>query len=182
MARPGSPGGLVCTSCVGDSAVQRQGEADDGEQALIAALDLRPDVVLMDLQMPRLNGVEATRRLVTELPDARVLVLTMVEDDDAVFAAIRAGALGYVLKGAKQDEIGRAVRGVAVGEAVYGPSVAKRVRAFFSAGPVTGSAKPFPELTEREREVLDLIASGASNTDIARRLFVSDKTRRSATT
>jgi DNA-binding NarL/FixJ family response regulator len=116
------------------------------------------------------------------MPDACVLVLTMVEDDDAVFAAIRAGALGYVLKGAKQDEIGRAVRGVAAGEAVYGPSVARRVRAFFTAGPVSGAAKPFPELTEREREVLDLIASGASNADIARRLFVSDKTVRNHVT
>jgi DNA-binding NarL/FixJ family response regulator len=165
-----------------DIDVEVVGEADDGEQGLAAALDLLPDVVLMDLQMPRLNGVETTRRLVAEMPDARVLVLTMVEDDDAVFAAIRAGALGYVLKGAKQEEIGRAVRGVAAGEAVYGPSVARRVRAFFTAGPVSGAAKPFPELTEREREVLDLIASGASNTDIARRLFVSDKTVRNHVT
>jgi DNA-binding NarL/FixJ family response regulator len=165
-----------------DIGVEVVGEADDGEQAIAAALELLPDVVLMDLQMPRLNGVEATRRLVAELPDARILVLTMVEDDDAVFAAIRAGALGYVLKGAKQDEIGRAVRGVSAGEAVYGPSVARRVRAFFSASSVTGAAQPIPELTEREREVLDLIASGASNTDIARRLFVSDKTVRNHVT
>ena len=156
-------------------------EAEDGEAAVDAVTAHRPDVVLMDLQMPRLSGVEATRRLVELDPDVKVLVLTMVEDDDAVFAALRAGALGYLLKGAGSEEIGRAVRGVAAGEAVYGPTVAKRVRAFFAAGPAK-QAVPFPELSDREREVLDLIAQGRPNGEVARRLFLSEKTVRNHVT
>ena len=152
-------------------------EAGDGEQAVSAALEHRPDAVLMDLQMPVLNGVEATRRLLQEWPDAAVLVLTMVEDDETVFAALRAGALGYLLKGAGQEEIVRAVTGVAAGDAVYGARVARRVRAFF-AGSGAVAARPFPDLSDREREVLALVAAGASNGDIARRLFLSDKTVR----
>jgi DNA-binding NarL/FixJ family response regulator len=152
-------------------------EAGDGEAAVELALEHRPDVVLMDLQMPQLNGVEATRRLLQQWPEAAVLVLTMVEDDETVFAALRAGALGYLLKGAGQEEIVRAVRGVAAGDAVYGSTVARRVRAFF-AGSGAVAARPFPELSDREREVLALVAAGASNGDIARRLFLSDKTVR----
>ncbi|HVM28922.1 MAG TPA: response regulator transcription factor [Mycobacteriales bacterium] len=152
-------------------------EAADGEEAVAAVLEHRPNVVLMDLQMPRLNGVEATRRLLQAWPDAAVLVLTMVEDDDTVFAALRAGALGYLLKGAGQEEIVRAVSGVAAGDAVYGSTVARRVRAFFS-GAGAAAARPFPALSDREREVLGLVAAGASNGEIARRLFLSDKTVR----
>ena len=152
-------------------------EAVDGAAGLAAALEHRPDVVLMDLQMPGVTGVEATRRLVQEWPDAKVLVLTMVDEDDAIFAAIQAGALGYLLKGAGQDEIRRALEAVAAGEAVYGPQVAKRLRAFFARGQ-TASATPFPSLSEREREVLALIAAGASNGEISQRLFLSDKTVR----
>lgn len=152
-------------------------EAVDGEGAVAAALEHRPDAVLMDLQMPQLNGVEATRRLVQQWPEAAVLVLTMVEDDDTVFAAVRAGAVGYLLKGAGQEEIVRAITGVAAGDAVFGATVARRVRAFF-AGSGSTAARPFPELSDREREVLALLAAGASNGDIARRLFLSDKTVR----
>ncbi len=151
------------------------GEAENGEAAVREVQLSRPDVVLMDVQMPNLDGVEATRRLLAAWPDAQVLVLTMVADDSAVFAAIQAGALGYLLKGAGLDEIDRAVSSVAAGQAVYGPEVARRLRAFFRAG---GAAQPFPELTDREREVLTLMAEGLNNTDISRRLFLSDKTVR----
>ena len=156
--------------------VEVLGEADSGEAGVELALRVRPDVVLMDVQMPGLDGVEATRRLVAAWPDAQVLVLTMVADDSAVFAAIQAGALGYLLKGSGLDEIDRAVSSVAAGQAVYGPEVARRLRAFFRAG--VGAAQPFPELTDREREVLALMAEGLNNTDISRRLFLSDKTVR----
>ncbi len=159
-----------------DLGVDVVAEAAEGEEAVTAVLRERPDVVLMDLQMPRLSGVEATRRLIEHDPDIRVLVLTMVADDDTVFAAVQAGALGYVLKGAGQEEIGRALTAVAEGQAVYGAQIARRLRAFFAAG--TGVAKPFPELSDREREVLDLIAAGLPNAVVAQRLFLSDKTVR----
>lgn len=152
-------------------------EAADGESGVAAVLEHRPDVVFMDLQMPEVSGVEATRRLTSLLPEVKVLVLTMVEDDQAVFAAIQAGALGYLLKGAGQDEIARALASVAAGQGVYGPEVARRLRRFFAGGPAA-AAQPFPSLSDREREVLGLIAEGASNSDIARRLFLSDKTIR----
>jgi len=164
-----------------DIGVEVVGEAADGEQAVSLAAELAPDVVLMDLQMPVLGGVDATRRLAAEQPDVHVLVLTMVEDDAAVFAAIQAGALGYLLKGAGQEEIGRALRGVAAGEAVYGPEVARRIRAFFAAGAGV-AAKPFPGLSDREREVLDLMAAGQPNPVIAQRLYLSDKTVRNYVT
>ncbi|WP_448614438.1 response regulator [Modestobacter sp. URMC 112] len=160
-----------------DLGVEVVAEATDGEEALAAVRRERPDIVFMDLQMPRLSGIEATRRLVAEDPDVRVLVLTMVDDDDALFAAVQAGALGYVLKGAGQAEIGRALTAVAAGEAVYGAQVARRLRAFFTAGAGV-VARPFPELTDREREVLDLMAAGLANQEIARRLFLSEKTVR----
>jgi DNA-binding NarL/FixJ family response regulator len=160
-----------------DLGVEVVAEAEDGEQAVAAVLRERPDVVLMDLQMPLLSGVEATRRLIEHDPDIRVLVLTMVADDDTVFAAVRAGALGYVLKGAGQEEIGRALTAVSQGQAVYGAQIARRMRAFFTAGAGV-VARPFPELSDREREVLDLIAAGLPNATIARRLFLSEKTVR----
>jgi DNA-binding NarL/FixJ family response regulator len=152
-------------------------EAGDGEEALEAVRRERPDVVLMDLQMPRLGGIEATRQLLAEDPDAKVLVLTMVADDEAVFAALQAGALGYLLKGAGQEEIGRALTAVSEGQAVYGADVARRVRTFFAAGQGV-VARPFPELSDREREVLDLMAAGLPNAAIASRMYLSDKTVR----
>ncbi|WP_285773128.1 response regulator transcription factor [Microtetraspora sp. NBRC 13810] len=149
------------------------GEAGDGEEAVRLGLDLAPDVVLMDLVMPGTSGIEATRRLIDRQPDLGVLVLTMSEDDASVFAALRAGARGYVLKGTDGTSLLAAVWSVARGEAVYGPAVARRIRRFLTSGPDSG---PFPELTAREREILDLLASGRSNPEIARGLFISQKT------
>ncbi len=164
-----------------DLGVEVVAEAPDGTEAVEAALRERPDVVLMDVQMPGVSGIEATRQLLERWPEARVLVLTMVADDEAVFAAIQAGALGYVLKGAGQAEIGRALEAVAAGQAVYGAEVARRLRAFFTAGSGV-VARPFPELSDREREVLDLVAAGLPNTVIAHRLFLSEKTIRNNVT
>jgi DNA-binding NarL/FixJ family response regulator len=149
-------------------------EAATGQAAVREALLHRPDVVVMDLQMPDTNGVEATRELRRALPSAAVLVLTMFDDDDSVFAAMRAGARGYVLKGAEQQEIARAITAVAAGEAIFGPAVATRVLAYFTSPP--RAATPFPELTAREREVLDQLAAGHSNQQIAQRLTLSAKT------
>ena len=162
-----------------DLGVEVVAEESDGSGGVEAVLEHEPDVVLMDLQMPGVSGVEATRRLTDRMPGVRILVLTMVDEDQAVFAAVQAGAMGYLLKGAGQAEIARALAAVASGHAVYGPEVARRMRSFF-AGSGTGgpSAVPFPTLSDREREVLTLIAEGVSNGDIARRLFLSDKTVR----
>ena len=153
------------------------GEAADGQAAVDVCLEVRPDVVLMDLQMPGLSGLDATRRLADAAPEVRVLVLTMVEDDDTLFTAIRSGAAGYVLKGADHHEIDRALRGVAAGDSVYGARVGARLRALLTAG-AGRTATPFPQLVEREREVLELVAAGHSNTEISRRLFLSEKTVR----
>jgi DNA-binding NarL/FixJ family response regulator len=124
--------------------------------------------------MHDLNGIDATRELTRAVPSAAVLVLTMFDDDDSVFAAMRAGARGYVLKGAEQQEIARAIMAVAAGEAIFGPAVATRVLTYFAAPPVTPA--PFPELTAREREVLDLLAAGRTNHRIAEQLALSVKT------
>jgi DNA-binding NarL/FixJ family response regulator len=156
------------------------GEAGDGDEAIRVVAATGPDVVVMDLTMPGLSGIEATRRLVDRDPRLGVLVLTMSEDDASVFAALRAGARGYVLKGATGTELVSAVQTVARGEAVYGAAVAGRIRRFLTEGlegaPV--DAGPFPELTAREREILDLLADGHANAEIARKLFLSPKTVR----
>ena len=155
------------------------GVAADGHEAVARAAELQPDVVVMDLQMPGLNGIEATARVTAEHPHVAVLVLTMYDDDDSVFAAMRAGALGYLLKGAAQDVIARAVASVASGEAVFGPAVARKVAAYFSGGaPATATVEAFPQLTPREREVLDLLAAGRTNAQIASTLYLSQKTVR----
>lgn len=152
-------------------------EAAAGEEAVERALELQPDVVLMDLHMPELNGIEATRRIVRASPHVGVLVLTMIEDDDAVFAAMRAGARGYLVKGSQQAEILHAVRAVGAGEAVFGASIARRLIDYFSFPPGR-HPYPFPQLTAREHEVLELIAQGESNHAIARRFTLSEKTVR----
>ena len=152
------------------------GEAATGDEAVEVALAARPDVILMDLQMPGLDGIGATRRIVQAAPETGVIVLTMFDDDDSVFAAMRAGARGYLLKGADQEELLRGVRAVAAGEALFSPGIARRLMGFFTALPRGPQA--FPELTEREREVLELIAHGLANPEIAHRLALSAKTVR----
>jgi DNA-binding NarL/FixJ family response regulator len=151
------------------------GEAVDGEEAIRLAGELSPDVILMDLNMPNRNGIEATREILKGNPDAGVLVVTMLEDDDSVFAAMRAGALGYLLKGAQQEEVLRAIKAVANDEAIFGPGIARRVMGLFSADR-RGAPQAFPELTEREEEILTLIARGRSNAEISSELFLSLKT------
>ncbi len=153
------------------------GEASTGEEAITLADRLQPDVVLMDIKMPDLNGVEATRRIMASSPHIGVLMLTMVEDDDAVFAAMRAGARGYLVKGALKAEVLRAIRAVSSGEAIFGPSIARRLIDYFSV-PRSVSDQLFPELTVREREILRLIAEHLTNPEIAARLSLSPKTVR----
>jgi DNA-binding NarL/FixJ family response regulator len=154
------------------------GEAGDGVELLAVVARTRPDVVLTDLTMPRMDGATATLRIREAHRTVGVVVLTMHDDDEAVFAAMRAGANGYLLKGADRDDIVRAVLSVARGDAVYGPSVARRIVEFFTGASRTYSAQVFPELTDREREVLDLIAAGHGNHEVARRLVLSEKTVR----
>jgi DNA-binding NarL/FixJ family response regulator len=154
------------------------GEATTGEEAVSLAARLQPDVVLMDVQMPGMGGIEATRRIARDSAHARVLVVTMFEDDGTVFQAMRAGARGYVLKGANYAEMLRAIRAVGTGEAIFSPKIAVRLMDFFSSIRPTTLPQVFPELSDREREILDLIAQGHKNTDIAHRLFLSPKTVR----
>ncbi len=153
------------------------GEAATGEEAVARAAQLQPDVVLMDLQMPEINGIEATRRILQESPSVRVLVVTLFEDDDSVFMALRAGARGYVLKDADEEEMVGAIRAVGRGEAIFSAAVAERVLAYFAA-PRSPATPPqaFPTLTDREREILRLIAQGHPNPSIARQLSLSTKT------
>lgn len=154
------------------------GEAQTGEEAVELAAELQPDVVVMDLHMPGTNGIDATRRIVHASPHIGVLVVTMFEDDSSVFATMRAGARGYLLKGAERHEIARAIQAIAAGEVIFGASIAGRVIEFFAAPPGAGALLPFPDLTEREREVLDLIAKGERNEAIAHKLALRPKTVR----
>jgi DNA-binding NarL/FixJ family response regulator len=151
-------------------------EAADGEEALRLAAELDPDVVVMDLAMPGTGGLAATRRLTEAGARARVLVLTMTEDDESVFAALRAGAGGYLVKGADPEQVASAVRAVARGHAVFGPHLAGRMLSFFS-GPRGGSEPP-AGLSARETEVLTLLAEGMTNQEIGRALFISPITVR----
>ena len=150
--------------------------AASGPEAVALATAERPDVVVMDLRMPGLNGIEATRRIVAGNAHVAVLVLTIFDDDESVFAALRAGARGYLLKGADHEAIRRAVQAAAAGEAIFGAWLATRVLAFFALD--VGIPTVFPELTDRERQVLELVAQGRPNSAIAARLHLSDKTIR----
>lgn len=154
------------------------GEATTGEEAIQLARSRRPDVVVMDLNMPGLNGIEATRRILETAEGVHVLVMTMHEDDDAVFAALRVGAHGYQLKGALQAETLRAIRAVANGEAILGPTIAERLQRYLATPPAADPADAFPHLTEREIEVLQLLAERRTNAEIAAALFLSQKTVR----
>ena len=156
--------------------IELVGEAASGTQALQASKDLAPDVVIMDLRIPGGNGIDTTRQLSSLYPRMAVLVLTMVDDDASIFAAIRAGASGYLRKESDADEIIRAIRAVAHGEFITSPGIADRIIGFFNT-PHDG-LPAFAGLTAREREILDMIAGGANNQEIARRLFLSPKTVR----
>lgn len=152
------------------------GEAENGPEAVQLATELRPDIVLMDIGLPEMNGIEATRAVLSACPTTRVLVLTMYEEPDSVFSALRAGARGYLLKDARSDEIVRAIEAVAQGEAIFGPAIAERLAAFFRGGRTPRPPAAFPELTSREAEVLDLIARGMTNQEMAVHFSVSLKT------
>ena len=154
------------------------GEAQDGKRAIALATQLQPDVIMMDLQMPEVSGIDATRQVLNSSPHISVLVLSMFDDDDSIFAALQAGARGYLLKGALKAEILRAIRGVASGEAIFGPAIAKRLINYFAAPRASGQVDAFPELTEREKEILALVAQHQTNPEIARRLHLSPKTIR----
>jgi DNA-binding NarL/FixJ family response regulator len=167
----------VCTLLDVEPGIEVVGEAASGANAISAAAALRPDVVVMDLHLPDLSGIQATRHIVAECPGTGVLMLTMADESESVFAAMRAGARGYLLKDAEPDEIIRAVQAVARGEAIFGPDIANRVLGFFNQPPPVNDPV-FPELTGREREVLSLIAGGHSNGVIANTLCLSPKTVR----
>ncbi len=158
--------------------IEVAGEAATGREAITLAGQLQPDIILMDLQMPDMDGIQATRQILAAHPAINVLMVTMFEDDQSVFAAMRAGALGYVLKGAKHDEMLRSIRAVGSGEAIFSPSIASRMMSFFASSRAASPADVLPDLTEREREVLTLMARGESNTEIAAALTISVKTVR----
>lgn len=158
--------------------VELVGEASTGEEAVALTAEVQPDLVVMDIQMPQGGGIEATRQIVQDSPHVRVLIVTMFEDDATVFSAMRAGARGYVLKGANYAEMLRAVQAVGHGEAIFSPRIAVRLVDFFSGLRLTTVPRVFPELSDREREILDLIARGHKNPEIAKRLYLSPKTVR----
>jgi DNA-binding NarL/FixJ family response regulator len=166
------------------SGIEVVGEASNGEEAVTQALVLHPDIVLMDLQMPGKNssqgwnGIDATKAILRNNPHIGVIVLTVFENDDAVFAAMRVGARGYILKGADQDELLRAIQAVSQGEAMFSPGIARRLTDYFSTLSTMKSPQAFPELTDRERQILDLIAQGLNNPQITERLMLSSKTVR----
>jgi DNA-binding NarL/FixJ family response regulator len=154
------------------------GEAADGDELLALVDREAPDVVLTDLAMPGMDGAAACRRLATSHPDLGVLILTMHADDDSILAAMRAGARGYVLKGADKTELVRAILAVADGQAVYGAAVRRRIAEFFRGDGTATAPDPFPDLTPRERDVLAFLADGARNSEIARKLGMTEKTAR----
>jgi DNA-binding NarL/FixJ family response regulator len=159
-----------------DADTEVAGEATTGDEAIALAATLQPDVILMDLQMPGASGIEATRQILHTSPHIRILVVTMFEDDHSVFTAMRAGARGYVLKGARPEEMLRAIQAVGSGEAIFSPAIATRMLDFFGGLEPAAFPHALPELTDREREILGLIAQGQSNAAIARQLVLSPKT------
>ena len=167
---------MRCAGSVPDTDVV--GEAASGEEAITLAENLQPDVILMDIKMPGINGLQAMREILHTSPHIRILIVSMLEDDDSIFAAMRAGACGYVPKGANQAEMLRAIRAVANGEAIFGPGIAQRLIGFFSASRPSVQSRIFPELTDREAEVLALISQGHTNEEIAEKLVLSLKTVR----
>ena len=158
------------------------GEATSGEEVISLAEKVQPDVILMDINMPRIKGIDATRRILNTSPTIGIIMVTMLEDDASIFSAMRAGARGYVLKGAQHQELLQTIRAVADGQALFGPSIATRIMGFFNnqAANIKSDlpGEVFPDLTPRELEVLELIAEGANNTQIAEKLVISDKTVR----
>jgi len=162
------------------SDIEVAGEAGNGREAIAQAETLAPDVILMDINMPDLNGIEAMQQILAAKPGTGIVMLTMLEDNDSLFAAMCAGARGYILKGADKAEVLKTIRAVADGEALFGPAIAGRLTAFFQhsrhAAQHDDGLAPFPDLTDREREVLELIAAGESNQEIARLLHISAKT------
>jgi DNA-binding NarL/FixJ family response regulator len=161
-----------------EPATEVVGEATTGDEAIRLAAELLPDIVLMDLNMPSTNGIDATRRLLAAMPHINVLVLTMSDDDDSVFAAMQAGARGYLLKGVQGEEMIRAIRAVNSGEAIFSPAIARRLMQYFGAPRPPEPSPIFPELTKREREILVLITQGYTNATIAEKLVLSPKTVR----
>lgn len=157
--------------------IQIIGEASDGRETMKLADELNPDVILMDVNMPEVNGIEATRQIVRAHPEIAVLIVTML-DDDSLFSAMRAGARGYLLKGAEGEETLRAIRASAAGEAIFSPRVAERLIHYFENPSNIPSKEPFPDLTPREREILELIARGLTNNAISEQLVLSPKTVR----
>jgi DNA-binding NarL/FixJ family response regulator len=158
------------------SATEVVGEAETGDDAIRLAGELIPNVILMDIKMPGENGISATRQILSAYPQIKILIVTMFEDDDSIFAAMRAGANGYLLKDSRQDEVLRAIQAVANGEAIFSPGVARRMMGFFKSSSRSEQLPAFPELSEREQEILSLIARGMSNAEIAAKLVLSLKT------
>jgi DNA-binding NarL/FixJ family response regulator len=154
------------------------GEAETGTEAVQMAAKLKPDVILMDLQMPEMDGIEAARQIISIHPESKILILTMFDDDQSVFAAMRAGARGYILKGVKRDMMLRAIYAVAGGEAIFSPSIAARMMDYFVQLKPPANTNLFPELSEREREILTLLARDYKNNEIAEELVISPKTVR----
>lgn len=163
-----------------DSAEETEvaGEAASGREVIRQAEALQPDIILMDIKMPELNGIEATRQIVQSSPHIGILMLTMLDDDDSVFEAMRAGARGYLLKGALKAEILRAINGVSSGEAIFGPAIARRMMQYFAAPRPDKLAQAFPHLTDREREILQELSAQKTNAEIARTMGVAPKTVR----
>lgn len=153
------------------------GQAGNGKEAIAQAKKTTPDVILMDIMMPEMNGIEATKQILADQPQIGIIILTMLEDDDSLFAAMCAGARGYILKGADKAEVLSTINAVAEGQALFGPAIANRLTTFFQRGVGRDTAvTPFPELTDREREILTLIATGKNNSEIATQLHISSKT------